>query len=390
MGISSITVITTVLTLTTTTMCWSSRRRTAGLAAQDPAESDASSRSTGSRSGSAVCCWSVWASSAGRSPARAGFRWCCSGLAIWSSEFEWANRLMHWFKLQLASGAGRGASRCCSGSCSSPAAACSPSRCMLVAGIPGWVPPPASEADCLLAALPGRCERARISVPVRAHVCARGGGSKGRPLGPLMSPCGPSEYAVLRCAVRRLRPPRRRDLPTQPAPGEHPARLRRGRRARLPLPGDRRPRHRRRGTAGLPRRACSTGSPIGGRDRRAAVRRGRRGPDRRRRPHPPAGRAADGLSRRPVQHRRQVQRRRWICWPTRSPSTTRTSGSASASFGVRRLHRLRRRLGRRVASAASPLGVALNRFVPWLTRVLNTPAPVLQIPLSHPVLRPAS
>ena len=23
------------------------------------------------------------------------------GLAIWSSEFEWAHRLMHWFKLQL-------------------------------------------------------------------------------------------------------------------------------------------------------------------------------------------------------------------------------------------------------------------------------------------------
>ncbi len=57
-----------------------------------------------------------------------------------------------------------------------------------------------------------------------------------------------------------------------------------------------------------------------------------------------------------------------------------------ASFNPRRLYRLRRRLGRRVASAASPLGVALNRFAPWLTRVLNTPAPVLQLPLSHPML----
>ncbi len=57
-----------------------------------------------------------------------------------------------------------------------------------------------------------------------------------------------------------------------------------------------------------------------------------------------------------------------------------------ASFGIRRLYRLRRRLGHRVASAASPLGVSLNRFAPWLTGVLNTPAPALQLPLSHPVL----
>ena len=54
-----------------------------------------------------------------------------------------------------------------------------------------------------------------------------------------------------------------------------------------------------------------------------------------------------------------------------------------SSFGVRRLHELRRRLGRRVASCASSVGVAANRFAPWLTRVLNTPAPVLQIPVRH-------
>ena len=52
-----------------------------------------------------------------------------------------------------------------------------------------------------------------------------------------------------------------------------------------------------------------------------------------------------------------------------------------SSFGVQRLHRLRRRLGRRVASSASAAGVAANRFLPWLTRVLNTPAPALQIPV---------
>jgi glycerophosphoryl diester phosphodiesterase len=54
------------------------------------------------------------------------------------------------------------------------------------------------------------------------------------------------------------------------------------------------------------------------------------------------------------------------------------------SFGVARLHRLRRRLGPRVASAASSAGVALNRFTPWLTWALNSPAPVLQLPLAYP------
>jgi glycerophosphoryl diester phosphodiesterase len=55
-----------------------------------------------------------------------------------------------------------------------------------------------------------------------------------------------------------------------------------------------------------------------------------------------------------------------------------------SSFGVARLHRLRRRLGPRVASAASSAGIAVNRFVPWLTWALNSPAPVLQLPVSYP------
>jgi glycerophosphoryl diester phosphodiesterase len=56
-----------------------------------------------------------------------------------------------------------------------------------------------------------------------------------------------------------------------------------------------------------------------------------------------------------------------------------------SSFGVRRLYKLRRRLGWRVPSAASALGVAANRFAPWLTWALNTSAPVLQIPMSLPI-----
>jgi glycerophosphoryl diester phosphodiesterase len=58
-----------------------------------------------------------------------------------------------------------------------------------------------------------------------------------------------------------------------------------------------------------------------------------------------------------------------------------------SSFGIRRLYELRRRLGWRVPSAASAFGVAANRFVPWVTWALNTPAPVLQIPISLAILR---
>jgi glycerophosphoryl diester phosphodiesterase len=56
-----------------------------------------------------------------------------------------------------------------------------------------------------------------------------------------------------------------------------------------------------------------------------------------------------------------------------------------SSFGIRRLHHLRRLLGPRVASAASSLGVGWNRFAPALTRLLASPAPALQIPLTFTV-----
>lgn len=57
-----------------------------------------------------------------------------------------------------------------------------------------------------------------------------------------------------------------------------------------------------------------------------------------------------------------------------------------SSFGVRRLHRLRRLLGPRVASSASALGIAINRFAPWLTAALDSPAPALQLPADQRVL----
>ena len=55
-----------------------------------------------------------------------------------------------------------------------------------------------------------------------------------------------------------------------------------------------------------------------------------------------------------------------------------------SSFRVARLHRLRRLVGPRVASAASSAGIAVNRFVPWLTWALNSAAPVLQLPVAYP------
>lgn len=57
-----------------------------------------------------------------------------------------------------------------------------------------------------------------------------------------------------------------------------------------------------------------------------------------------------------------------------------------SSFGIRRLHRLRRLLGPRTASSASAAGIAVNRFAPWLTRALDSPAPALQLPVDQRVL----
>ena len=56
-----------------------------------------------------------------------------------------------------------------------------------------------------------------------------------------------------------------------------------------------------------------------------------------------------------------------------------------SSFGIRRLHRLRRLVGPRTASSASAAGIAINRFGPWLTAALDSPAPALQIPTDQRV-----
>jgi glycerophosphoryl diester phosphodiesterase len=56
------------------------------------------------------------------------------------------------------------------------------------------------------------------------------------------------------------------------------------------------------------------------------------------------------------------------------------------SFSERRLRAVRRALGPRLATAAGQVGVAALRFAPGLvSRLLSTPAPVLQIPPQHMV-----
>lgn len=56
------------------------------------------------------------------------------------------------------------------------------------------------------------------------------------------------------------------------------------------------------------------------------------------------------------------------------------------AFSPRRLRAARAELGPRVCSAAGQIGTALLRFSPAaLSRLLHTPAPVLQVPARHPL-----
>ena len=183
-----------------------------------------------------------------------------------------------------------------------------------------------------------------------SDVCARGGRSS-----PLAHECPCGRVRVLRCPVRRLRPPWRCHLPPQPAPGEQPARLRRGCRSSATAiwrPMSTPPRT---GCCWPSTTRCSIASPtvVGAIAELpyAEVAEARiHGID----PIPRLADLLDGVSRRPVQHRRQGRH-------GGRPAGRRDRRARRVRAGLcrflqdpRRLHRLRRRLGRRVASAASP------------------------------------
>jgi len=56
------------------------------------------------------------------------------------------------------------------------------------------------------------------------------------------------------------------------------------------------------------------------------------------------------------------------------------------SFSNRRLAAFRRLAGRRVATAAGPVGTAALRFAPgWVSALLHSPAQVLQVPSAHTI-----
>ena len=84
-----------------------------------------------------------------------------------------------------------------------------------------------------------------------------------------------ADYAFFDVPFRGLRASWRCDVSAQSASREQPARVPRGGRSRLPLPGDRRSRHPRRGVAGVPRRRARPGNRPDRRNCRAELRPGR-------------------------------------------------------------------------------------------------------------------
>ena len=150
-----------------------------------------------------------------------------------------------------------------------------------------------------------------------------------------------------------VRPPGRRGTPA----GELLAGLRARGRPRLPLPGDRRPGHRGRGAAGLPRRDPRPAHRPEGPDRRAALPDRRHGPDRRPGADPEAGGPARQLAGRPVQHRHQAPGGDRPAG-RRAPPHRGLGPGLRLSFSALRLRAARRALGRPVCTAASPAAIA--------------------------------
>ncbi len=126
-----------------------------------------------------------------------------------------------------------------------------------------------------------------------------------RPARPSVGPCRPR---VSRSSRGRRRWPWR-TAAVRSSTWRTPPRPSRPAWRRLPLPGDRRPRHRRRRAGRLPRRRPGPGHRPHGPHRLAALERGPAGPDRRPRARAGAGGPAHRLARRPGEHRREDRRR---------------------------------------------------------------------------------
>ena len=55
------------------------------------------------------------------------------------------------------------------------------------------------------------------------------------------------------------------------------------------------------------------------------------------------------------------------------------------SFGIDRIRAFRALMGRRVATAVSPAGLAYNAYLPLLPRLFNSPGVAFQLPTTHEV-----
>ena len=134
----------------------------------------------------------------------------------------------------------------------------------------------------------------------------------------------------------------------QSASREQPARVPRGGRSRLSVPGDRCSCHPRRSVAGVSRRRSRPGDQPDRRNCRPELRAGLRSPDSRNRPDTATVRAA----------RRSSPRRGSTSTPSRKAAVALLVSTIAefdaydrvcvSSFGIRRIHELRRRLGWRV------------------------------------------
>ena len=193
-----------------------------------------------------ACCWSASASSAGPLPGPGGIPLVLLGVAVWSSEFEWAYRLHAAVQGVAQAGTGPGPDR---------------KQVLFWVVFVAGLRDARLHATCVVWACRSGCPTSRGP----ARDCRASDGELRLRSGERRVHCDnevpmrtPAPYAYFDVALRRLRASRRRPLPAQPAPGEHPARVPEAvalgyRYLETDVHADRR-----RGPGRLPRHACST------------------------------------------------------------------------------------------------------------------------------------